>query len=435
MAYNVITLKGVQSVSKVRQQGEVKRQTGNIASSENHPELHQDIPAISKSLPQVNQLSRLSIGHRKHALQRLQKVSGNNSIQSLIQRDDDDTNVVTGRPLTVTAASQRGAEQGVPNLESLSSGFSVSRGAAVTARNTPDPTSRLPFDRTGQNWDANAILTSLGQYDRISGTDSDTDRCVQAVALASYIPSGPRAVTGYIASAILDGMMTQTINTRRRTALRVLRNVQARIEAARATYGDLSWAQEALHGLFYRDDQAPAESEAMGRITPTLANLTRTTENLDIWCNTPSDVITQANQLAPSGQLILTEWRVTFNHTFQLVREAGHTVRSPMTVNLNGRSVRIQQIDTSTRPQPQQIDPNRDRKQGHQIMIMRDNIANGSLRIYEPEVTTSGQHLGVLNAGALTRYFQHNPSASMYRYIHIIGRIDPRDPLALPSGS
>ena len=383
-------------------------------------------------LSRIHQLSRLPPNQRGRVLNHLQHVSGNSSIQRLIQRDDDE-NVVTGRPLTVTATPQRGAEQGVPNLGSLSSGFSVSRGAAVTARNTPNPTSRLPFDRTGQNWDANAILTSLGQYDRIAGTDSDTDRCVQAVALASYIPRGPRSVIGYIASAILDGMMTQTINTRRRTALRVLRNVQARIETARATYGDLSWAQEALHGLFYRDDQAPAEDEAMGRITPTLANISRTTQNLDIWCNTPAEVIAQANQLPASGQLILTEWRVTFNHTFQLVRDAGHRVRSPMTVNLNGRSVRIRRIEATSRPRPQLIDPNRDRKQGHQLMVMRDNQATGPLRIYEPEATASGQHLTNLNAGALTRYFQHNPSASMYRYIHIIGRVDPRDPLALPS--
>jgi hypothetical protein len=364
----------------------------------------------------------------------MQQLNGNSQVNNLIQREDD-TNVVTGRPLNVTATPQRGAEQGVSNIGSLSSGFSVGRGAAVTARNAPNPSTRLPFDRTGQNWNANSILTSLGQYDRISGTDSDSDRCVQAVALASYIPRGPSAVTGYIATAILDGMMTQTMNTRRRTAIRVLRNVQARINAASATYGDLSWAQEALHGLFYRDDQAPEESEAMSRITPTMANLTRTTNSLDIWCNTPAEVITQANQLPASGQLILTEWRVTFNHTFQLVRDAGHRVRSPMTVNLNGRSVRIRRINAATRPQPRQIDPNRDRRQGHQLMIMRDNQANGPLRIYEPEVTTSGQHLANLNAGALTRYFQHNPAASMYRYIHIIGRIDPRDPLALPTTS
>jgi hypothetical protein len=242
-------------------------------------------------------------------------------------------------------------------------------------------------------------------------------------------------VTGYIAAAILDGMMTQTMNTRRRTASQVLRNVQARLGAARATYGDLSWAQESLHALFYRDDQAPSEDEAMGRITPTLANISRTTQSLDIWCNNPAEVISQANQLPPSGQLILTEWRVTFNHTFNLVRAQGHRVTNPMTVNLNGRNVRIRRINAATRPRPNQIDPNRDRRQGHQLMIMRDNQANGPLRIYEPEVTTTGQHLGVLNAGALTRYFRDNPTASRYRYIHIIGRIDPRDPLALPSGS
>lgn len=419
---------------KSRQQVNSDPQSSKTRKHEPRVDSHQDINPFIEAKTGIPELANLSTDHRSRLMYRLQQTGGNASVKNLLQRDNGD-NVVVGQPLTVTATSQRGAEQGVSNLDSLATGLTVSHGAAVTSRNAPNPSNRLPFDRTGQSWDANVILTTLGQYDRISGTDSDSDRCVQAVAMASYIPRGPSSLTGFIASAIMDGMMTQTMNTRRRTAISVLRNVEARISAGSATYGDLSWAQESLHALFYSDDQAPSEDEAMGRITPTMSNLSRTTQTLDIWCNSPADVITQANLLSPGGQLILTGWRVTFNHTFQLVRDQGHRVHSPMTVNLNGRSVRIRRIDATSRPRPNQIDPNRDRRQGHQIMVLRDNQANGPLRLYEPEVTSSGQHLAVLNAGALARYYRHDAAASTYRYVHIIGRIDPRDPMSLPSSS
>ena len=55
----------------------------------------------------------------------------------------------------------------------------------VLNKNTVAPGTALPW--TDNGWDTTVILTRLGQFDRIAGTDSDAKRCVQAVALASLV--------------------------------------------------------------------------------------------------------------------------------------------------------------------------------------------------------------------------------------------------------
>ena len=60
----------------------------------------------------------------------------------------------------------------------------------------PDPAQRLPF--TDGGWESGEILTRLGQFDALPGTDSDANRCVQAVAMASHIVEGPDAVKQYL---------------------------------------------------------------------------------------------------------------------------------------------------------------------------------------------------------------------------------------------
>ena len=96
-----------------------------------------------------------------------------------------------------------------------------------------------------------------------------------------------------------------------------------------------------------------------------------------------------------------------------------------MTVNIRGRDVTIRHIDASSKPAPSQIDPNRDHKSGHQLLIMRDNRQDGTLRLYEPELTDSGQHLEVLSDASLQRYFQDSPEYEIYRYIEIHSRLTP----------
>lgn len=64
---------------------------------------------------------------------------------------------------------------------------------------------------------------------------------MQAVGLAARIPDGPGAVTSYLASLVMQGMMTGQLDQRKRTAIDVIKYVQSRIQTRRATFGDLSW--------------------------------------------------------------------------------------------------------------------------------------------------------------------------------------------------
>ena len=139
-------------------------------------------------------------------------------------------------------------------------------------RNAPVPTQRLPYDRTGRNWDAQAILTALGQYDRLRGSDSDAVRCVQAVAMASYIPRGPTALALYLSSVLFDALLSRQMNDRRRTAMQVIRYVRDRITGGQATYGDLSWAQEAIHDLYYVDTEGTPEEEVEEQVQDLLVH-------------------------------------------------------------------------------------------------------------------------------------------------------------------
>ena len=171
--------------------------------------------------------------------------------QAMVQRQP--TGVVQMPPEHITSTLNP-VESSVAHLDQL-------RGAGVTAstptmshvqadvdRNSPDPAASLPF--TPQGWDGAEILRRLGQYDRMPGTDSDSLRCVQAVGMAARVPDGPAAVTSYLHALILQGMLAGQMTNRQRTATKVLEHVIGRIEIKHATYGDLSWAQEAMHDLF-----------------------------------------------------------------------------------------------------------------------------------------------------------------------------------------
>jgi hypothetical protein len=113
------------------------------------------------------------------------------SAQPMIQRDG--TDVIEMDPVAVRSALQPVA-RAVPDLGNLrgagqSAGDIVLQHADETIRrNAPVPSQRLPFAPGG--WDAQAILTALGQYDDMPETDSDALRCVQAVAMAVDHASG-----------------------------------------------------------------------------------------------------------------------------------------------------------------------------------------------------------------------------------------------------
>ncbi len=343
-----------------------------------------------------------------------------------VQRD-----VIEMPPETIRS-TRNPVERAVPGLGNLagqgvaSGGPTLAHGQQSITQNAPTPADLLPF--RGGGWDGDAILTKLGQYDTVAGTDSDAIRCVQAVAMASRIPRGPAAVTHFLRAMILEGMMSRPQGQRERTAIDVLEYVIGRIEDQRATFGDLSWAQEALHDLFYNDVDGTPTADIYSQMAPAL-DLETTLQRLDIWCNNPAEVIAQVNTLQPGEQLLVNTWQVVFNVAFDDLSEQGIEVAEgdSIVVEANGRRVRIRRIRTDRRPSHSAIDPIvRDRQLGHQLLVFKDG-ASGNLRLYEPEITSSGQHLETLaqDGSNFTRYFADQPAFGIYNYIQILGKLTP----------
>ena len=349
--------------------------------------------------------------------------------------------VVNMEPLTVRSTLEP-ADRAVPDLDRLTgegvdpTGMTVARDEETIRLNAPSRRRRLPFN--AGSWDAEEILTALGQYDRMPGTDSDAVRCVQAVAMASRIVDGPAGVVGFLRAMILEGMVSRPQQPRQRTAIEVLEHVIGRIEMERATFGDLLWAQEALHDLFYNDVSGTPETEMLDRMAPALELGGRGLVRMDVWCNGPQDVLNAANQLQAGEQLLVSTWQIVFNTTFDDLEDQGIHVDVGRTtvVEVNGRRVRIRRIDASARPAHTAIDILRDLKSGHQLLVMKDSTTN-TLRLYEPEITESGRHLEDLatDGSNLTRYFRDLPDAGIYNYIQIMGKLTPATMPAAGFGS
>jgi hypothetical protein len=348
-----------------------------------------------------------------------------------LQRDSAGGNVVQMPPTTITS-TRSPVERAIPNLGHLRgqgvdpNEMSMERDADTINRNSPDPRRILPF--TAGGWNSDAILTQLGQYDTLPGTDSDAIRCVQAVAMASRIPRGPATVVQFLRAMILEGMLSRQLGARQRTAIDVLKHVIGRIETRRATFGDLLWAQEALHDLFYNDVSGTPQGDIHNQLAPTF-DLDTHLERLNIWCNNPAEVIAQANRLQPGEQLLVNTWTAILNVAFDQLSDQGIEVAEggSITVTVNRRRVRIRRIRPDRRPDHSVIDPIvRDRMTGHQLLVFKDG-ATGRLRLYEPEVTTSGRHLESLAADGsnFQEYFRDAPDVGLYHYIQILGKLTP----------
>lgn len=230
--------------------------------------------------------------------------------------------------------------------------------ASTAVAKTPDPTERLPYDRTG-GWAGVQINLHLGQHDKLVGTDSDAERCSFAVALAAQIFAGPttcaRWLVEYVAShATMKGKVDKdqagAVSLRRKTAARTLAAIADAIGAGTATYGDLSWAQEALHALSTADDHAGSEGGA-SVVVPGLEAY----HPMNSVTDDPARVMALATALPEGGRL-----------TLALVGEYA-----------DGRDEYI-----------------------HQLSINRHE---GKLYTYDPEWPT-GDHLDLTTAGDLGRY-------------------------------
>lgn len=334
-------------------------------------------------------------------------------------------------PLTITV--------GMPSdLSSLSTpvapgAVSMSRGATSIQRNSQLPGTLLPF--TGSGWNGAEIANNLGQYDQIPGTDSDAVRCVQSVALVSHILNGPAAAVSYLGSIAVQGMLGVTrFGVRERTALRVIDYVKGQIGSNRATYGDLYWVMESVHDLFYGDTSGtPAETPdaVRSQIGPML-DMSQSMSDMNVWCSTPAELMTQAASLNPGEQFMLNTWTVSFNHYFDMAgapATAQHWTYTATDENDRPlRTVRIHRIDTSLgKPAASQIEPNRDHKAGHQMLLYKDATDN-HIKMYEPEITSAGNHTFDLTDDQSVlpnNLFHDQPAFELFRYIQLLGKIVP----------
>ncbi len=354
----------------------------------------------------------------------LQREIGNRAVQRVLDRQ-----AVNMPPAAITG-TEPSVERGVPGLDQLRgvgvdpAGMSISHDAETIRRNSPVGEQPLPF-RGPDAWDAQAILTTLGQYDADVATDSDALRCVQAALLASRVVRGPLAVEAMLSSAVLEGMLATTMGARQRTAIAVLRHVKDRIAARHATFADLSWVQEALHDLFYDDASGTPLADILQRVA-TVLDVTFTVEGRSSWLDAPEDVIAVATALGEGEQLLLNTWEVAYNQAFEELdeRKILVPVGKSQEVNVGGRTVTLTRIDASRKPPHTAIRPDRDQMSGHQLLIIKD-AAVGGLRLYEPEVTDSGRHLEALTVDLLRPYFRDLPDIQIYSYMEILGKLTP----------
>ena len=249
---------------------------------------------------------------------------------------------------------------GVKNRELLSTG-------AVNATDTtaPDANKKLPFTDTG--WDAVAINTALGQYDKIAGTDSDGARCAFAVGLAAHIFKGPSATASFALNYLMEiekevEAKGGKLSPRQIAAQDVIGGAAGAIASKEATYGDLAWMQEGLHDMTLADDRgAPKSTQGLMN-----ADVTSKDQFVNITCMSAADVVSKAKELQ-DGEQYMCEW-----------------VFPVASTGADGES------------------------QGKHEMLIANH--GGVLYLYDSEKQGDGQHLRPLDGTTLARYFKREDS-------------------------
>lgn len=255
-------------------------------------------------------------------------------------------------------------------------GALASGAQARNDRRAPAPGERLPYDGRG-GWNAVEINAALGQFDQIAGTDSDGERCAFATALAGQIFQGPAAVARWVDAFKQVGGTAQAVGftAREKAARGVMDAVCEAIVLGTATYGDLSWLQEALHSYTVRSDTGGTGSSLDATAYPT-----ETFESRDLACAEPATLLTAAREL-PKGSRYLLEWEAT-------AAAGGGRIR-------------------------------------HQMMVANDQ---GTVYLYDSDIQADGAHLRPLTKRALAPYF--DPSRWQASVIKVAGMVTPRAPAA-----
>lgn len=232
----------------------------------------------------------------------------------------------------VTAQQQQFGDPSTDHGSGESSHISSGKGEAASyMKRIPDPKERLPYDKVG-GWDGVQINVHLGQHDQLAGTDSDGERCTFAVALAAQIFAGPTACATWLVEYVnthapqAKGKATglDAMPTRKHAAALTIASVAAAIGAGTATFGDLSWAQEALHA-YLRDDDHAGGGGGEETVVPTLESY----QQLNSAVETGAEVMARAAALQPGGRLILAlvgvygDDRPDYVHQMAIMNDAG----------------------------------------------------------------------------------------------------------------
>lgn len=276
-------------------------------------------------------------------------------------------------------------------------GMQLGHGGASGRLNTLPASTPLPW--TDGGWNATEILSRLGQYDRTNRTDSDSSRCVQAMALGNHILGGPGAVVTFL-RARRDG---DESTARRRASLNIMSVVAARVARRVATYGDLSWAQEGLHAYYIEDDEAGTPPDRANDVVVT-PDRRGTLKPLDVWYETVEEFRADLPMMAPNERLVCMAWKVKFNAAY---RSGSATDATPP------------EIDTSSKPSVGDIDGDRDHMAGHQLLLHR---GPDGIFVYDPEDQTTGDHYQPERA-ILGNYFKDDPPT--FGYVSVKGAITP----------
>ncbi len=204
---------------------------------------------------------------------------------------------------------------GVEDRDALSTGATSASDAKA-----PMPGDQLPFDKA-DGWNGLAINKRLGQYDRIAGTDSDGARCGHATSLAIQILGGPKALVAWLYAYTKQHEPTK-MSAKQAAACDVMIAVIKAIEGRVATYGDLSWTQEALHDYTIADDAGGTPSSSF-----VTAGKTQTYTAVGGGYTKPRQVLNAAKILV-AGEQLLCAWRGTnaagnFDHQIMIANHEG----------------------------------------------------------------------------------------------------------------
>ncbi|MBL8625073.1 MAG: hypothetical protein JNK64_27435 [Myxococcales bacterium] len=256
---------------------------------------------------------------------------------------------------------------------------------------TPDPKEKLPYDKAG-GWNGVTICAKLGQNDKLVGTDSDRDRCTFATALAAHVLMGPTACARFLVGyanehgprPAKDG--TPTMTARQRAAAEMMLTVASAVGAGTATYGDLSWAQEAMHAYLTKDEHGGGRGG-----TDMIVSSMETYEPLNLRIESVDALLGFGEELA-EGQWLMVSLHLKYarNGKSKTGAAKGSTA-------------------STTEPPPDYE---------HQLMLVRQD---GKLLIYDSD-QPSGQNLWTVE-GRLARYL-NGPQDE--KYFMIQGQVTPK---------